>query len=462
MPIQLQPSASTSTSSSLGHGPSHGVRYPYGYSHGPYPPYSDYYSNSNSLNPTPNATTRPSSPTKLSATSSSGTGSTHGILSSLQSLIPRHAVFHACVQIHEITGVPLTEGEFAVRWKVKNTTHFQGKDKDKEREGGEGGEGGSSKGGLFRLGSKRKENRRSLDATLEQQGQPDVDEMGELQDDGRRRSTSSSRSHLSNYTTPMPIPPLLNPNSNNTNPPSNKSTSTSISSTTSSGHGGHFTSSGQYLCGCGAEQQEPSQCSTLPRGITPFLKLKEHSVEWQQTLHEYIKLPIGRGAIPASALPKEERERLAAQRQRRRSREKGKMKQSNGSTTSLNGGGGGRNPYSDFDVVSPTDDSEYTDSDDDDEERIEWIDNLLQPTTLKLVVMQRVDQGYKGGPRNPRMGVLYLNLAEYAGVGVNGGSGKGQGRGVTRRYLLRESKTNATLKVRCLFYILLVLYPIRL
>ncbi|KAF8452481.1 N-terminal C2 in EEIG1 and EHBP1 proteins-domain-containing protein [Boletus edulis BED1] len=54
----------------------------------------------------------------------------------------------------------------------------------------------------------------------------------------------------------------------------------------------------------------------------------------------------------------------------------------------------------------------------------------------KLVVMQRVIAGDPDAPRNPRLGAVYLNLAEYVDAGV-----------VTRRYLLRQSKTNATLKL---------------
>ncbi|KAF9011698.1 hypothetical protein BDQ17DRAFT_1344650 [Cyathus striatus] len=59
----------------------------------------------------------------------------------------------------------------------------------------------------------------------------------------------------------------------------------------------------------------------------------------------------------------------------------------------------------------------------------------LQPSPFKLVVMQKEDEG---GPRvqNPRLGAVYLNLAEYVDKGT-----------VERRYLLRESKTNATLKL---------------
>ncbi|KAI0703860.1 N-terminal C2 in EEIG1 and EHBP1 proteins-domain-containing protein [Cerioporus squamosus] len=60
----------------------------------------------------------------------------------------------------------------------------------------------------------------------------------------------------------------------------------------------------------------------------------------------------------------------------------------------------------------------------------------LLPSELKLVVMQRVVSGDPDAPQHPRLGAVYLNLAEYADAGK-----------VTRRYLLRQSKTNATLKL---------------
>ncbi|KAM5546207.1 hypothetical protein V8D89_000333 [Ganoderma adspersum] len=60
----------------------------------------------------------------------------------------------------------------------------------------------------------------------------------------------------------------------------------------------------------------------------------------------------------------------------------------------------------------------------------------LLPNELKLVVMQRVVHGDPDAPQQPRLGAVYLNLAEYAEAGK-----------VSRRYLLRQSKTNATLKL---------------
>ena len=67
---------------------------------------------------------------------------------------------------------------------------------------------------------------------------------------------------------------------------------------------------------------------------------------------------------------------------------------------------------------------------------VERATSELLPFELKLVVMQRVIPGDPDAPHNPRLGALYLNLAEYADAGP-----------ITRRYLLRESKTNAVLKL---------------
>lgn len=67
---------------------------------------------------------------------------------------------------------------------------------------------------------------------------------------------------------------------------------------------------------------------------------------------------------------------------------------------------------------------------------VERATSELLPFELKLVVMQRVIPGDPDAPHNPRLGALYLNLAEYADAGP-----------VIRRHLLRESKTNAVLKL---------------
>jgi hypothetical protein len=61
----------------------------------------------------------------------------------------------------------------------------------------------------------------------------------------------------------------------------------------------------------------------------------------------------------------------------------------------------------------------------------------LMPSELKLTILQNVSQSERGTESKPhRLGALYINIAEYAGAGP-----------VTRRFLLQESKVNATLKL---------------
>lgn len=60
----------------------------------------------------------------------------------------------------------------------------------------------------------------------------------------------------------------------------------------------------------------------------------------------------------------------------------------------------------------------------------------LLPNELKIVVQQYSAPGGTDVPRNPHFGAVYLNLAEYANKGP-----------ITRKHLLRESKTNALLKL---------------
>ncbi|KAJ7178170.1 N-terminal C2 in EEIG1 and EHBP1 proteins-domain-containing protein [Mycena filopes] len=68
----------------------------------------------------------------------------------------------------------------------------------------------------------------------------------------------------------------------------------------------------------------------------------------------------------------------------------------------------------------------------------------LLPHPFKLKVMQRVIAGDPDAPHNPQLGVVDLDLAEYADSVPASAPSKGI---VTRRYLLRDSKTNATLRL---------------
>ncbi|KAK0447188.1 N-terminal C2 in EEIG1 and EHBP1 proteins-domain-containing protein, partial [Armillaria borealis] len=245
----------------------------------------------------------------------------------IQSLLPRHAIFHAQIEIHQISSVPLVHGEFAVRWKLKNLTAPPG-----------------SKSSLLGIVKSRRNggtspNSSRVDIKGKGKEKEETEEDADIEDDNESSSVYASStspdgsSSLSSSGDDRPVMP-----------------SVVISSGASSSHS-HSSSS------------TPSSSRPATRGQTPFLPLTEHSVTWSQSLSVYIKIPLSR-----------DRE----------------------------------NP------------------------------DALMPNPAKFVVTQRVISGDPDAPQNPRMGAVYLDLSEYADPSLGE---------VTRRYLLRESKTNATLKL---------------
>nr|GAT51152.1 predicted protein [Mycena chlorophos] len=68
----------------------------------------------------------------------------------------------------------------------------------------------------------------------------------------------------------------------------------------------------------------------------------------------------------------------------------------------------------------------------------------LLPHPFKVTILQRVVAGDPNAPRKPRFGAVDIDLAEYTDSVPLLGPSKGV---VNRRYLLRDSKTNATLRL---------------
>ncbi|KAJ7274529.1 N-terminal C2 in EEIG1 and EHBP1 proteins-domain-containing protein [Mycena haematopus] len=75
---------------------------------------------------------------------------------------------------------------------------------------------------------------------------------------------------------------------------------------------------------------------------------------------------------------------------------------------------------------------------------IERNTHRLLPHPFKLTVLQRVIAHDPDAPHNPRLGTVEIDLAEYVDSVPAASPSKGV---VTRRYLLRDSKTNATLRL---------------
>jgi hypothetical protein len=62
---------------------------------------------------------------------------------------------------------------------------------------------------------------------------------------------------------------------------------------------------------------------------------------------------------------------------------------------------------------------------------------ILAISPFKLIIIQHSTKNDTNAPKKSRLGVMYLNMSEYVGKGA-----------IERKYLLRESKSNAILKVR--------------
>uniref|UniRef100_A0A8H7XPN8 C2 NT-type domain-containing protein n=1 Tax=Psilocybe cubensis TaxID=181762 RepID=A0A8H7XPN8_PSICU len=272
-------------------------------------------------------------------------------LRQLGQLLPRHTYFRARVTIHQISSVPFVSGEFGVRWKFKGVQTPTG-----------------NKSGLLDRVKARAEKR-----TVSDKGKARED-SGEISVDHTAQSLMSPLAASSNGRSES-RPPTVDRSGTGSSVSSHSSSTADTSQHLSVDWGTTASSSSTNASAITVSASPTTTTSDLPlpspstlippttataaRGMTPFLKLKDHSVVWSQTLDTILKLDVDR------------------------------------ETT------------------------------------------MIQPCPLKLVVMQRViPDDPRGSPQNPRLGAVYLNLAQYVGQGV-----------VERKYLLKESKTNATLKI---------------
>ncbi|KAF9077485.1 hypothetical protein BDP27DRAFT_1311123 [Rhodocollybia butyracea] len=279
----------------------------------------------------------------------------HGLRAQLQNLLPRHALFHAHVQIHQISSVPLVHGEFAARWKFKNVQ--------------------SQTGLLKRVAGKRRGSQK------DEKGKSEADSLGSADAPVDHSSSGNSTTEeqnpkipsvvVSGYPSPVSThfqtsyPNLLPPDFSRTNSSAVSSSSASNSQSVPSVYLApslNMTSTDSASNSSSAMPSPSVENYSTSRGITPFYKLKDHAVVWDHGLDVIIKMDVDRET------------------------------------------------------------------------------SELLPNEFKLVIMQRVISGDPDAPKNPRLGALYLNLSEYAGVGKE----------VTRRYLLSDSKMNATIKLTIL------------
>lgn len=325
-----------------------------------------------------------------------------GIRAHFAQLLPRHAVFLVRLTIHQLNNVPLVRGEFGVRWKVKGVTNggilgkVKGKAKGKGKVGNAKGNTTPTTTLIFQDAHEGKERTKESDRDSGSL----LDHSASVSDTHSIAASSSTHSHSYDYGLPASLPrsrsigrshaptiphniPALVVSSNSSHapsPPVSRSVSgTSITSTPSSTHSKLHTPA-HYLS---AEWLPQSQT------YSPLFANPMH----EEPAPSLADTPPADGYTPAK----------------------------------------GHTPFvqlRDHNVVW--------------EQTLDFVVQMnvgkesgeLGDCPAKLVVMQRVISGDADAPRNPRVGAIHLNLAQYVGAGV-----------VTRRYLLRQSKTNATLKL---------------
>ncbi|KAI9454513.1 N-terminal C2 in EEIG1 and EHBP1 proteins-domain-containing protein [Boletus coccyginus] len=287
-----------------------------------------------------------------------------GFRAHLAHLLPRHAAFTVTLTVHQLHNVPLVHGEFGLRWKIKGVTSNAGNgilDRVKARKASAKLCDRSHSGTTVAKGSDT-DSASLLDAASDAQSAPNG---ARLHSNGH----ASKRPQRPTHAHPLPIPAVV-VSTNHPSPPSmarstsytSSIASASSASSVSSASNGHPTHNPPGYLSADWSREYGDTATKLhyspAKGITPFVKLREHSVVWEKALKFVVEMSVGR---------------------------------------------------------------------DNDE---------LGDCLAKLVVMQRVIAGDPDAPRNPRLGAVYLNLAQYVNAGA-----------VTRRYLLRQSKTNATLKL---------------
>lgn len=155
---------------------------------------------------------------------------------------------------------------------------------------------------------------------------------------------------------------------------------------------------------------------TAARGMTPYLPLKDHNITFAFPLEAIVKMDVTRGSGNAESTHHEANEGVGGLTPN------DPHSHSSASISSLAAAGSLQQQH----APKPN----------------------IQPSPLKLVVMQRViPDDPSNSPQNPRLGEVVLNLAEYVGKGK-----------VERRFLLKESRVNAMLKVCGSFLSYLISY----
>ncbi|KDQ09575.1 hypothetical protein BOTBODRAFT_58627 [Botryobasidium botryosum FD-172 SS1] len=257
----------------------------------------------------------------------------------LLGLLPRHAVFHARLIIHDIADVPLIHGNFAVKWRFHNA-HAPATSSASTN---------ASTPSLTPLPSPALPSPTSSDDASRSDLDLPTHDYSPSESEHHLRPPSRAHSHPHSHS------------ESGSDTDTDSSPSPTTSRTPINAHSYSYYSYGQYLTPDAPPPARspipplpaPTDFSTAARGITAYRPLDAHRASWSHRVDAAVQMSVNRDTAE------------------------------------------------------------------------------LLPCRLKLVVRQSEDDS-----STPRLGVVELNLAEYVGAGS-----------VTRRYLLKESKVNATLRV---------------
>lgn len=330
----------------------------------------------------------------------------------LDSLIHRHSrgEFHVHLKMHELTSVPYLDGEYGVKWKFRGVVNAKGKSLKLAQ--------AQSQADTPKATSKWKGKEREVASTLWNTTSSAVNysegDLDRLIAGSSRNPSGSSMPGI--FSTPLTASPTY-------------STTSLPSSSSSSGpsHAAGSSSSHSYVTPS-MDSELDSPPSTSPtkkdtitpstahfhshdRGMTSYKELREHKVIFDQTVDVIVQMYIDSQSSSSSATPNAN---------------------TNSSTSKLPSPPPGPStpstrrtqppmpiPTSGRSTPAPT-------------------AGKLLPSPLKLVIIQKVDPNDPGAPSNPRLGAVYLDLAEFADPSLGP---------ITRKFLLAESRTNAILKV---------------
>jgi hypothetical protein len=213
--------------------------------------------------PTTPITATPPAPNTVTARTQ-----TNGLRAQLRHLLPRHALFHVRVHIHQLSSVPLLHGEFCLRWKFKNVHAVPG-----------------STTGLFGLVSTRAKGKGREKGESENEGSLHGNQGSPP---GSRADTLETSTIHSTESDSHSIPSVtVSDYHASDSPSSNKAPSEHIPDTLGTDSTG--TSS--------LSASTPIESYAAARGMTEYVKLKEHKVTWEHTVDVVVKMDVDRDSL---------------------------------------------------------------------------------------------------------------------------------------------------------------------